>query len=136
MAIQSVKNQYRGINDHLNSKLQSAGGWDSFHTSHISDLTKAMKAGLRPLGYTADIEQSLQIRRYGEPPLLSKIPIPIYDLLSGRQGTPEPFQAGDTHEIVLSIPRYARRHRTGSGISPGSSASTSAFPVTMLAATL
>jgi uncharacterized protein DUF4058 len=60
--VRVIKNQYRGINAHLHSRLQTEGGWDSFHTIHISHLTTALQIQLAPLGYEADIEQSLQIR--------------------------------------------------------------------------
>ncbi len=62
-AITAIKNQYLGINAHLHSTWQATGNFSSFHTTHISDLAKAFKTQLRPLGYTADVEQSMQIRR-------------------------------------------------------------------------
>jgi uncharacterized protein DUF4058 len=65
-AVHTIKNQYRGINAHLHSHLQSEGSWDSFHSSHIIYLTSALKAKLLPIGYTAEVEHSLQIRRYDE----------------------------------------------------------------------
>lgn len=65
--INPVKNQYRGINAHLHSYWQGVGGWDSFHTNHIADLMREMNRNLMPMGYVADIERSLQIRRYSEP---------------------------------------------------------------------
>lgn len=66
-AVHTTKNQYRGINAHFHSYWQTEGGWDSFHSSHIIYLTSALKAKLLPMGYTAEVEQSLQIRRYVEP---------------------------------------------------------------------
>jgi hypothetical protein len=60
-----VKNQYRGINAHLHSYWQNHAGWNEFHTNHIADLTRLMRAQLYPMGYTAHTEQSLQIRRIG-----------------------------------------------------------------------
>ena len=64
--INPVKNQYRGINPHLHSYWQAEGGWDSFHTNHIADLMRLINTAL-PTGYVADIDQSLQIRRFGQP---------------------------------------------------------------------
>jgi hypothetical protein len=61
--VRSVKNQYVGINAHLHSQWQAKGGWKDFHTAHIVYLTAALKARLLPMGYTAGIEHSLQIRR-------------------------------------------------------------------------
>lgn len=61
MAIQSDKNLYPGINAHLNSVLQNErGAWRPFHSSHITDLTRALDEIL-PEGYLALNEQSLQI---------------------------------------------------------------------------
>lgn len=84
MAIRSVKNQYRGINAHLHSYWQAEGGWDSFHTLHIGDLTKMLDAALLPMGYTADVEKSLQIRRRDEPIGEPESDVTIYDLDSIR----------------------------------------------------
>jgi hypothetical protein len=65
--VRSIKNQYRGINAHLHSFWQARGGWSSFHTAHIVYLVNALKVQLLPIGYTAEIEPSLQIRRIGDP---------------------------------------------------------------------
>ncbi len=62
--IRTRRNLYQGINAHLHSHWQAAGGWNGFHTSHIVYLTTALKVALLPLGYTAEIEASLQIRRF------------------------------------------------------------------------
>ncbi|MBC8099266.1 MAG: DUF4058 family protein [Armatimonadetes bacterium] len=56
-------NPYKGINAHLHSTLQTNGGWEGFHTKHISDLTAHLSEML-PEGYVVDLEQSLQIRQY------------------------------------------------------------------------
>ncbi|MBA3871098.1 MAG: DUF4058 family protein [Anaerolineae bacterium] len=76
--INPVKNQYRGINAHLHSYWQAEGGWDSFHTNHISDLMRLIDSAL-PAGYVADIEQSLQIRRFGQPFGKPESDVTIYD---------------------------------------------------------
>lgn len=77
--VHSIKNQYRGINAHLHSYWQAEGGWDSFHANHIADLMRLMSAQLLPMGYLADIQQSLQIRRYGEPAGRPESDVTIYD---------------------------------------------------------
>jgi Protein of unknown function (DUF4058) len=77
--IRAIKNQYRGINAHLHSYWQSEGGWDSFHANHIADLMRLMTAQLLPMGYVADIQQSLQIRRYDEPAGKPESDVTIYD---------------------------------------------------------
>ncbi|MBI5670161.1 MAG: DUF4058 family protein [Chloroflexi bacterium] len=61
MPIQSVVNQYLGVNAHLQSYYQARGGWEGFHNKHIADLGEAINA-LLPEGYIVDMEQSLQIR--------------------------------------------------------------------------
>ncbi len=64
--VRSVRNQYQGINAHLHSHWQAVPGWNNFHNPYIVQLAAALKARLWPLGYTAEIEDSLQIRRADE----------------------------------------------------------------------
>jgi hypothetical protein len=62
MAVTSRKNEYQGINAHLNSELQSPyGGWEGFHNSHITHIVEAIMSSL-PAGYVIEPEQSFQIR--------------------------------------------------------------------------
>lgn len=77
-AVRSVKNQYLGINAHLHSYWQGIGKWNRFHNVHIAQLLVTLKARLLPMGYTAETEESLQIRRVAD--------ILIGDL--GRQRVP------------------------------------------------
>jgi hypothetical protein len=93
-AIRSVKNQYSGINAHLHSYWQNAGGWADFHTNHITDLMRLMRAQLLPMGYTAGVEQSLQIRRVDNRFDRPESDISIYDLDPERP----------TYPRVLPIP--------------------------------
>ena len=65
--VRFIKNQYHGVNAHLHSHWQNDGGWDGFHTNHIADLMRLMRIQLMPLGYVAEIEQSLQIRHVATP---------------------------------------------------------------------
>lgn len=102
--VQSVKNQYRGINAHLHSLLQTEGGWDSFHTIHIGHLTTALQAQLIPMGYEADIEQSLQIKRANEFLGTPISDISVFDSDPARQFEIPLGYSGDTHEIVMPIP--------------------------------
>jgi len=83
--VRSLKNQYLGINAHLHSAWQSESGWDEFHMSHIVHLANGLHAQLRPMGYTANIKQSLQIRRYGEPAGKPESDVTIYDTDSTRR---------------------------------------------------
>ena len=82
--INPVKNQYGGINAHLHSYWQAVGGWDEFHANHIAVLTAVLKARLRPLGYTADNQPSLQIRSLGEIIARPEADVMIYDTQAER----------------------------------------------------
>lgn len=84
--LRTIKNQYYGVNAHLHSYWQNQGGWDGFHTNHITDLMRLMRIQLMPLGYIADIEQSLQIRRLDMPIGRPESDITIYDT------KPQPMQ--------------------------------------------
>lgn len=105
--VRSVRNQYPGINAHLHSFWQAVGGWSRFHTNHISDLLRVLRPLLLPLGYDADIEPSLQIRRIddGGPDLRPESDVTLYDLDPARARLPrrESGSAG-VAELVLPIP--------------------------------
>jgi hypothetical protein len=77
--IRSIKNQYRGINAHLHSYFQGAHKWNTFHNVHVSDIFKVLSAQLRPLGYVAQIEESLQIRRSDTSLTTPRADIAVYD---------------------------------------------------------
>lgn len=80
-AVRSVKNQFSGINPYLHSYYQGVGGWGRFHNMHLSDLAKTLKAQLLPMGYTADLEASLQIRRVDEEETsYPRSDVTVYDL--------------------------------------------------------
>jgi hypothetical protein len=64
--VHSLVNQYLGINAHLHSYWQGVGGWHNFHNRHIGDLAGQLRLQLIPMGYTASMEESLQIRRVGD----------------------------------------------------------------------
>ncbi|HRF94037.1 MAG TPA: DUF4058 family protein [Aggregatilineales bacterium] len=70
MAIRSDKNEYHGVNAHLNSFLQNiilwedfydARDWEGFHGKHIGDIAESLSA-IMPAGYLISTETSLQIR--------------------------------------------------------------------------
>ena len=83
MAVRSVINQYRGINAHLHSYWQERGGWNNFHNVHLGLLAIMMRQQLVSRGYTAIMEQSLQIRRWhSDEGRLVKADIAIGDLQS------------------------------------------------------
>lgn len=98
-------NPYAGINAHLNSLLQNTGDWPDFHTVHIGDLLKALKAQLHPMGYAVGVEQSLQIRRMGEPPRSPQSDLLIYDTEPGRSGgVAQPAATSGSMDVVMLIP--------------------------------
>ncbi len=107
--VRSIKNQYRGINAHLHSYWQAEGGWDSFHANHITYLTAALKAQLLPLGYTAESQQSLQIRRFGEPAGKPESDVTLFDsdLFRARKPYASPGDMGLPAELILSMPDAA-----------------------------
>ena len=106
MAVHSIKNQYAGINAHLHSMWQAQGGWSEFHTRHIVHLADALKAVLLPMGYTAAIEPSLQIRRIDtmQPSEYPESDVSIYDLDDNRPYRPlAASPTSSTGELVFAI---------------------------------
>ncbi len=105
--VRSIVNQYHGVNAHLHSFWQAVGGWSRFHTNHITDLLRALRPRLLPLGYDADVEPSLQIRRIddAEPAQYPESDVTIYDLDRARARQPHggPRAAG-VAEVVLPLP--------------------------------
>jgi len=111
-AVRAVKNQYLGINAHLTSYWQANGDWSEFHTSYIVQLSRTFKAQLLPLGYTAGIEQSLQIRRDD-----GDIRRPTPDLTIYAQNPPTLREAavaylGDTHQLTLRLEEVLQKEDT------------------------
>jgi len=98
-ALKSVRNQFLGINPHLHSRLQVDGNWDNFHVNHISDLTRYLQRDLRDIGYLAQAEQSLQIRRRDDKPRTPESDVTIYD--RERRDFAEQTLSGG---LALSVP--------------------------------
>lgn len=104
-AVRSIKNQYLGINAHLHSYWQEKGGWPEFHTKHIVDILTTLKRTLMPLGYSARLEDSLQIRRLGHDDVTDpESDVTVYDLDAVRP----PMPSGYPGELVLPIPESVR----------------------------
>jgi hypothetical protein len=101
MAVESRRNQYRGINAHLHSLWQGIGRWNRFHNVHIGDLLKLLKVPLLPMGYTAEIEESLQIRRVWEPPYQPRADILVTDLDPSR--SPHASSMSPTGAQIMTI---------------------------------
>src|SRR5215510_1430682 len=84
--VRSIKNQYRGINAHLHSFWQAENAWNNFHNRHIGDLAGLMRLKLLPMGYTAIMEEALQMRRVDDgAERRPKADILIRDLESRRE---------------------------------------------------
>ncbi|MCU0514968.1 MAG: DUF4058 family protein, partial [Anaerolineae bacterium] len=88
MVSHSPQNLFPGINPHLNSRLQQPGAWAGFHATHLGDLFKALRAALYPLRYTVRVEESIQIRRLGEPPRRLRADVIVLDTDPARAARP------------------------------------------------
>ncbi len=85
-------NPFPGINPYLNADLL-ATGWQGFHTVHVGDILKQLRAALVPLGYTAEAETGLQIRKVepdtGETVQGTRRPdVAVFDPNPARRGQP------------------------------------------------
>lgn len=100
-ALRAVKNQFLGINPHLHSFWQTEGGWEGFHNNHIIDLTRMLRSHLLSLGYTAQVEESLQIRRENQPTQSPESDVSIYDMRPDRAALPPLPLQGSTYELVM-----------------------------------
>lgn len=92
--IRAKRNQYRGLNPHLHSFWQAEQKWNRFHNYHIGQLMAAMKAQLLPMGYTAEMDESLQIRRVGDDVRRPRSDVLIRDLDPQRAALPLAVTAG------------------------------------------
>jgi hypothetical protein len=101
MPVRSVKNQYLGINAHLHSFWQGEGKWNRFHNYHIGQTIGPLRVQLIPMGYTAQIEESLQIRRVGDSPGRPHADILISDLDSKRAFQSPVVTSADTQTLAL-----------------------------------
>ncbi len=87
--VRSIKNQYLGVNAHLHSFWQATGTWNRVHNAQITHLLEALRARLLPLGYVAEMEESLQIRKLGEDvPQRPRSDLIIYDAAPRRAAGP------------------------------------------------
>jgi hypothetical protein len=89
--IHSIKNQFVGINPHWHSFMQGEHKWNRFHNPYIAALVIHLRQQLLPIGYTAHVEQSLQIRRLGEPPQTPQSDILIRDTWQRAALTNTPY---------------------------------------------
>lgn len=113
-AVRSIKNQYIGINAHLHSLWQAEGGWDEFHAAHIIYLANALKIPLIPMGYTAGVQQSLQIRRANAPDGRPEADVLIYDTDPQRSYEPLPPSRSGYGLLVMPIAELLEAKEQGS----------------------
>jgi len=99
--VRSMKNQYLGINAHLHSFWQGESGWNNFHNRHVGDLAGLLRQQLLPMGYTAIMEESLQIRRVDDNPQQRRADILIGDL--DRSRSSERFSAAASTLTVADL---------------------------------
>lgn len=97
MPIHALRNQYRGINAHLHSFWQATGTWNRFHNPHVTHLTEALVVQLLPMGYVAETEDSIQVRRIDD--FRPRLPRP--DILI-RDTDPRRFESS-SHHYSLAI---------------------------------
>jgi hypothetical protein len=96
-------NHYVGINAHLNSALQQRD-WDGFHGHLLSDLTRYLNDLVRPLGYLAKMQGSLQIRRLDTPDVRQpESDSLIWEVTPGRRPLPSPV-SGQPVANTLQVP--------------------------------
>lgn len=103
MPVKSITNQYRGVNAHLHSAWQHRSGWAGFHTFHIGSIAGALQAVLAPLGYQANIEESLQIRRADESPKRPRADIRIDDRHPLRRASMTSADASVLTGVVIPL---------------------------------
>ncbi|MDZ4764685.1 MAG: DUF4058 family protein [Chloroflexota bacterium] len=103
--LHSIKNQYRGINAHFHSHLLHESAWNRLHNYHIGKLMESLKAQLLPMGYTAQIEESLQIRRLDSVDTFNRrADLMIRDLQTGRMGAGTLLAERDIIPLIDLLP--------------------------------
>jgi hypothetical protein len=105
--VYSARNEYPGINPHLNSFLQQEdGGWESFHSDYITALRMALDVALPP-GYLALSEKSLQIGALGSNssdwlPLRSRPDVTLFQTpISGSAPSNSPLATAEPTQTFL-----------------------------------
>jgi len=108
MPLQSLVNQYFGINAHLQSYYQARGGWPAFHDNHITHLQEMLGNELRSFGYLVDNATSLQVReieRYDKPYTeLTDVAIREFRSPQDNPAVSEAIARNGNGVVVLSIP--------------------------------
>jgi len=105
MPIHLRENQYRGVNAHLHSFLQSepGGWWETFHSSHVAHIRDSLDVIL-PAGYYALNEKSLQIDRYEVegPSSKHRLDVIVYSTPMRIQATSSATAASPTATIPVT----------------------------------
>lgn len=86
--VKTLKNQFRGIHPHLHSRWQTYGEWQSFHAAHTNDIMRLLNVRLRPAGYRAELEQSIQLWRSDKDTENPRADVVIYDTRAERPNLP------------------------------------------------
>lgn len=108
MALYAEKNLYQGVNPHLMSLYQTPGwgGYRSFHTNYITELTFALNR-LLPPGYRAKTEDTLSIlRRQGDTDIEAQTRYPdvsIRETMPSQPGASSP-SAGIAPDLRVPFP--------------------------------
>lgn len=92
-----TQNIFPGINPYLNCQLLTRGGWQGFQTAHIADMMKTLRAALIPMGYTAELQAGLQVRRLGEPVRARRPDVVILDTGERAAAQPAPTTTVTQH---------------------------------------
>lgn len=99
----SVINQFRGINPHLHSRWQEYGDWPSFHAAHINDIMRLLNIQLRPRGYRADLEQSIQLWRSEKEMDEPRADVVIYETQPARSAEASGTFSAPVGVLVLDL---------------------------------
>lgn len=101
--VASIKNQYVGINAHLNSILQHHEGlWEEFHTDHLSDVRIHLTRQLLGTNYVAELEKGIQIQRLNEPPEFFKSDVLVTSTMQGTF-SPSPLASSPSYKVLNLI---------------------------------
>src|SRR5262245_9658813 len=102
MPVRSVINQYRGVNAHLHSFWQGKGQWNRFHDYYVGQLMSLLKARLLPMGYTAELEESLHTRRDSGDPYRPVADVLITDLDPERAQQPSQRAGNGSQRLTVA----------------------------------
>jgi hypothetical protein len=103
MPIQSRKNQYLGINAHFHSFMQTHHKWNRFHGVYNTYLVASLQDSLEGLGYRAEYEESLQIRRWADTTRRPQADILILDERPSQTRTKVPTRLPESATLLSEL---------------------------------